>query len=439
MGTATAGPTYASPVSTEIEAYDLPVEGALPPELSGDYIRNGPNPPPGAKPGHLFTGDGMLHGVRIENGRAIAYRNRWVRTRAFVEHAPLVRMNGTIDLTVGVANTNIIAHGNRLLALVESSFPTEVTRELATTGVYNFDGRLNGPFSAHPHPCPRTGELHGFGMQLRPGALLYYRIDAGGTLIESRDIPVRGATMMHDFALTERYAIFMDLPVVFDMLLGLRGKFPYRWSDRYGARLGVVERNDPAAPVRWLEIAPCYVFHVLNAVETGEQIAVDVVRYDELWRKKNDTFSPTTLHRFMIDLNAGRVSEATLDERSVEFPRCDERRTGSAYRYGYAVGVDAVGGGSGEVRKYDLAAGTSTAHAFGPGKRPGEAVFVPAADGEDAGWLMCYVYDAARDRSEFVVLDASDVAAPPVAVVPLPARVPLGFHGNWIGDDATAH
>ena len=131
------------------------------------------------------------------------------------------------------ANTNIIAHGNRLLALVESSFPTEVTRELATTGVVRFRRHAEGAvLRASASVCPRTGELHGFGMQILPGALTYYRIDAAGTLIESRNIPVKGVTMMHDFALTERYAIFMDLPVVFDMLLGMRGKFPYRWSDR---------------------------------------------------------------------------------------------------------------------------------------------------------------------------------------------------------------
>jgi carotenoid cleavage dioxygenase-like enzyme len=435
MGTAVstaAEAAYAVPVTTEIEAFDLPVQGELPVELCGDYIRNGPNPQPGAKKSHLFIGDGMLHGIRLENGRARAYRNRWVRTRQFVDHAPYVRMNGTLDLTVGVANTNIVAHGNRLLALVESSFPTEVTRELATTGVYDFDGRLKHPFTAHPKLCPQTGELHAFGMQVRPGSLTYYRIDASGALIESRDIPVRGVTMMHDFALTERYAIFMDLPVVFDMLLGMRGKFPYRWSDSYGARLGIIDRNDPSVAVRWLEIEPCYVFHVLNAYEAGEQIVLDTVRYAKLWQHGNDAFEPTTLHRFTVDLAAGRVSETTLDERSVEFPRADERLTGSKNRYGYAVAVGATGNGDRQLRKYDLANGSSTAHDFGAGRIPGEAVFVPAGPGEDAGWLMCYVYDAARDRSEFVVLDASDVAKPPVAVVPLPVRVPLGFHGNWI-------
>ncbi|MGA2392720.1 MAG: carotenoid oxygenase family protein [Candidatus Lustribacter sp.] len=439
MGTATATPTdagYRTPVSTEIEAFDLPVEGALPSELCGDYIRNGPNPPPGVKSGHLFMGDGMLHGVRLENGRAQVYRNRWVRTRAFVEHAPFVRLNGTVDLTVGVANTNIIAHGNRLLALIESSFPTEVTRELATTGVYDFGAALKGPFSAHPHRDPRTGELLGFGMQLRAGALFFYRIDAAGTLVEAREIAVPGSTMMHDFAITENYVVFMDLPVVFDILLGLRGKFPYRWSDKYGARLGILDRRDPNAAVRWLEIAPCYVFHVMNAVEHGDEIRLDVVRYAELWRKGNDSFNPTTLHRFTIDLAAGRVSEATLDERSVEFPRTDERLTGSAYRYGYAVAVSGSGEGSKELRKFDLRDGTTSEHRFGAGCVPGEMVFVPGAAGEDAGWMMGYVYDAARDGSDLVVLDAANIAAPPVAVVHLPVRVPLGFHGNWIPDHA---
>ena len=422
---------YGVPVSAEIEAFDLPVEGALPPELFGDYIRNGPNPPPGAKE-HLFIGDGMLHGIRLEHGRARAYRNRWVRTRAFVEHAPYVRLNGTVDLTVGSANTNVVAHGNRLLALVESSFPTEVTRDLATIGTYDFDGRLKHPFTAHPKLCPRTGELHAFGMQMRPGSLTYYRIDAGGALIESRDIPVRGVTMMHDFALTERYAIFLDLPIVFDVLLGMRGKFPYRWSDKYGARLGIVDRNDPSVAVRWLEIEPCYIFHVLNAYEDGDAIVLDTVRYATLWKNGNDTFEPTTLHRYTIDVAGGRVSEATLDERSVEFPRVDERLTGSRNRYGYGVAVGATGRGERLLRKYDLADGSSSEHNFGTGRTPGEVVFVPGGAGEDAGWLMCYVYDAGRDRSDFVVLDASDVTKAPVAVVPLPARVPLGFHGNWI-------
>jgi carotenoid cleavage dioxygenase-like enzyme len=431
MRTAVDAATYKTPVTEEIDALDLPVDGALPPELCGDYIRNGPNLRPGAAPSHSFLGDGMLHGIRLEGGRARAYRNRWVRTRAFVEHASYLRLNGTLDLTVAVANTNIVAHGNRLLALVESSYPTDVTRTLETGGPYDFAGRLKTPFAAHPKVCPRTGELHAFGMMIRPAGLTYHRVDAAGTLVESRPIPVRGVTMMHDFALTDRHAVFMDLPVVFDMVRALRGKMPYRWDAKYGARLGIVKRDD-ATPVQWIDVEPCYVFHVANAFEDGETIVMDVVRYDDLWRTDASVFGPTTLRRWTIDTRAGSVKESILDERSCEFPRCDERRSGNPYRYAYAVAVGATGEGSAELRKFDLATGTTTQHDFGPGRVPGEAVFVPAASGEDAGWLMCYVYDAARDRSDFVVLDASDVAAKPVATVPLPVRVPLGFHGNWI-------
>ena len=438
MTTATAAPTYRTPVTVEIEAFDLAVEGALPPELSGDYIRNGPNPRPGETPRHLFFGDGMLHGIRIAGGKAVAYRNRWVRTRAFVEHAPIVR-RGKIDLTVGVANTNIVAHGNKLLALVESSFPTTVQRDLTTGGPYDFGGALKTPFTAHPKACPQTGELHAFGIALMPGALTYHRIDAAGTLVESRAIPVKGATMMHDFALTRSHAVFMDLPIVFDTVRAVLGKTPYVWKPKYGARLGIVKRNDPSVPVRWIGIDPCYVFHVANAYDDGDTIVMDVVHYKELWAKDSGSFDPTTLRRWTIDTAAGTVRETLLDQRSTEFPRIDERLTGAPHRYIYAVGVGATGEGRTAIDKFDVVAGGVTTHDFGPGHVPGEAVFVPRAAGEDAGWLMCYVYDAASDRSDFVVLDASDMSAPPLATVHLPVRVPLGFHGNWIADDANVN
>ncbi len=416
---------YHTAVPAETEYLDLPVRGALPPELAGTYVRNGANPRPGSAPAHLFLGDGMLHGLRLENGRARWYRNRYVRTDSFLYDTPYVRKNGTLDLRAGPANTSVVSHAGALLALVESSFPYEVSPELETVGPYDFGGRLRTPFAAHPKRCPRTGELHGFGMKLVPGSLTYHRIDAAGTLLESRRIAVKGVTMMHDFALTDRHAIFMDLPIVFDLRRAITGKMPFRWSDRYGARLGVVSRDDARARVRWFAIEPCFVFHVLNAFEEDGRIAIDVVRYRELWRDVAEGFPPATLHRWTLDLATGNVAETQLDDRAVEFPRCDERRTANGYRYGYTVEAPTT------LRKYDLATGASEVHDFGAGRIPGEASFVPANEGEDAGYLMLFVYDAATDRSDFVVLDASDVAAKPIAVVPLPVRVPQGFHGNW--------
>jgi carotenoid cleavage dioxygenase-like enzyme len=425
---------FSLPVAQEVDAFDLPVQGAIPPELAGRFFRNGPNPRPGSPVGHPFMADGMIHGIRLEGGRAGWYRNRWVRTRSFNGETTYRLPDGTLDLTAAVANTSVVAHAGRIFALVESSLPYEVGPDLETIGACDFGGRLTTPFTAHPKRCPRTGELHAYGMSMNPPGLTYHRIAADGTLVESRPIDVPGVTMMHDIALTDRHVIFLDLPVVFDMALAKVGTMPFRWSDDYGARLGVLRRDEPQAQVRWFSIEPCYVFHVLNAYDSGETIVLDAVRYPELWRHHGLDFPPSTLHRWTIDLATGQVGEAMLDDRAVEFPIADPRRTGNPHRYGYAIQTDDYC--RGVVTKYDVANGTSWTHDFGARRITGETVFVPAADdrAEDAGWLMTYVYDAARVASDFVILDASDLS--PVATIALPQRVPFGFHGAWIPDAA---
>jgi carotenoid cleavage dioxygenase len=425
-----------APVAEEVTAFDLAVEGALPPALRGRYLRNGPNPKRG-DPGHWFLGDGMVHGIRLEDGVARWYRNRWVRTRPFLgDPAPLVRPDGTVDHTVAVANTNVIGHAGRILALVESSFPTEMTDELDTVGPCDFDGRLTTSMTAHPKRCPRTGELHFFGYQFMPPWLTYHRLDAEGRLVQSEEIPVKGPTMMHDFAITADHVVFMDLPIVFDASLAVQGRFPYRWSDDHGARLGLMPRGGRGSEVRWMEIEPCYVFHPMNAFEEEGHVVLDVARYPSLWREGPETFQPATLHRFRMDPEAEKVVESSLDDRAIEFPRVDERRVGVPNRWGYAV-VNALDpDGPGALVRYDLRSGAADVHAFGRGRAPGEAVMVPASEdaAEDEGWVLVLVYDAARDASDLVVLDAASFSGPPVARVSLPQRVPFGFHGNWIPD-----
>jgi len=429
-----------APVARELTALDLPVEGAIPPELRGLYLRNGPNPRRG-DPGHWFAGDGMVHGVRLEAGRAAWYRNRWVRTRFFDDgdDPQLVSADGVMDHTVAKANTNVIRHAGRILALVESSFPTELTPELETLGLCDFGGRLTTSMTAHPKLCPTSGELHFFGYRFAPPWLTYHRLDAAGALVQSEEIPVRGPTMIHDFAVTERHLIFMDLPIVFSPELAAEGRFPYRWSHDYGARLGVLAKGGRGADVRWLEIDPCYVFHPMNAFERGGRIVLYVARYETLWEDGPESFAPARLHRFTLDLGSEKVSEEALDDRAIEFPRVDERRVGSPNRFGYAVADPIVPGrDESQILKYDLETGAREAHDFGPGCRPGEAVMAPAHDAarEDEGWLLCFVHDAARDASDLTILDAQQPAAAPVARIQLPQRVPFGFHGNWLPDES---
>jgi carotenoid cleavage dioxygenase-like enzyme len=426
-----------APVTEEVTAFDLPVQGKIPEALRGRYVRNGPNQKSGA-PGHWFVGDGMLHGVELRDGAARWYRNRWVRTKALAGEGEYVSADGKVDFTVGVANTHIVEHAGRMLALVESSLPTEVTPELDTAGVYDFAGKLNGSMTAHPKLCPTTGELHFFGYSFFPPYLVYHVADAAGNLVHSEPIDVKGPTMIHDFNVTATRVVFMDLPVVFDLELAMQGGgMPYRWDPSYGARLGVLPRRGSDADTKWYEIDPCYVFHPVNAFDDGDAVVIDVPRYDKLWERSGDEFSSAHLWRWRIDPSAGKVSSEQLDDRSIEFPRADPRRVGLTYRYHYDVNTEVHGDlAFHTLVKYDRDDGSAVAHDFGPGRVPGEAVFVPANDdaAEDDGWLLTYVYDEGRDGSDFVILDARDLTAPPVAVVALPQRVPFGFHGSWIAD-----
>ena len=243
--------------------------------------------------------------------------------------------------------------------------------------------------------------------------------------------------MMHDFALTAEHVIFMDLPIVFNIDIALKGggDMPYRWDDNYGARFGVLRRADPFGEIRWFEIDPCYVFHVANAYDTGDSIVLQAVRYPELWRDRGGFDADGVLWSWTIDLATGTVSERQLDDRAVEFPRIDDRLAGLPARYAVSVGDS-------RLVRYDLTTGSAVEHAFGtaesPGK-PGEAVFVPSTIGpadETSGWYLGYVYDPARDGSDLVIIDASDFAGKPVARINLPQRVPYGFHGNWIAGQA---
>lgn len=430
-----------APVFEERTLTDLPVRGAIPPELDGRYVRNGGNPHTGITE-HPFLGDGMVHGVRLRGGSAEWYRNRYVKTPFLVDDSMNdVDQDVMTDMTNSKANTHVIGHAGRILALEEGHFPYRLDQDLETVGAVDFDGRLTGAFTAHPKRCPVTGELLAFGYHFLEPHLTYLRVSAEGELVQVEPITVGGPTMMHDFNVTENHVVFMDLPAVFDLELAMQGEMPIRWGDDYPARLGVMPRTGTDADVTWYDIDPCYVFHPMNAYEDGASIVIDVARLDHIWRDGGLDFPDPMLHRWTIDTATGAVDEQQLDDRPAEFPRVSDAHVGRQHRYGYmtanvgeAMLVDPAGA-TGAILKYDLETGESQTVDLGAGRMPGEAVFAPAADGkaEDDGYLMTYVYDAARDASEFVILDASTMAPEPVATVPLP-RIPFGFHGSWIPD-----
>ncbi len=275
-----------------------------------------------------------------------------------------------------------------------------------------------------------------------PPFLTYHVLDAAGQLVHSAPISVPAGTMMHDFMITDRHAVFMDLPVVFDFEAARRdGRPPLRWSDSYGARIGIVPRMGTDADVRWFEVEPCYVFHPLNAWAEGDEVVCDVGRHPSMWRDSMEDAPPAQLHRWSFHLGTGRVSETPLDDAPHALPRVDERVVGRRHRYGWAVVSRDPDGrplknGPGMIARWDLQTGQTGIYDFGPSAHPTEFVFVPDRHdaAEDEGWAMGFVHDERDNRTDLVICDASAPGSDPVARIHPPQRVPYGFHGSWIAD-----
>jgi carotenoid cleavage dioxygenase len=417
----------------------LKVTGSIPDELDGRYVRTGANPLSGTS-AHPFFGDGMVHGVRLREGKAEWYRNRYVQT-PFITNPSVDVLDPSVlmDMKSSKANTHVIGHAGKILALEEGHFPYVVDGDLSTVGPTDFNGVLKGSFTAHPKVCPVTGELLAFGYSALEPYLRYLRVSAEGKLVQTENITVGGPTMMHDFNITQNHVIFMDLPAVFDLQLAMSGEMPIRWDDDYPARLGVMPRNGTDAQVKWYDINPCYVFHPMNSYEDGDTIVLDVARFSHMWRESAMDFPAPELWRWTIDTNTGKVFEEQVDDRSAEFPRVADSVIGLKHRYGYMMSMSAADNpddpmsASGAILKYDRQTGVRTQIELGRGCVGGEAVFVPTASpkSEDDGYLMTYVYDAQLDTSRFVIMDARTMDNTPVATIDLP-RVPNGFHGSWI-------
>ena len=434
-----------APMKEELTIVDLPVTGTIPAALDGRYLRIGPNPVhPDPAGYHWFTGDGMVHGVAVSGGKALWYRNRWIRSRsvgaALGQPAAPGPRHGGFD----TVNTNVVEIGGRTWALVEAgSYPVELDEDLGEQTYNPFDDTLQGSFTAHPHLDPLTGENHAIAYEATdPGAIRHIVIAADGKVVREEPIAVANGPSIHDCAITSRYAIILDLPVTFSMKALIGGhRFPYQWNPDHQARIGLLPRAGRAADVIWCPVPAAYVFHVANAFDDADgKVVLDVCAYETMF--DHATGGPNGrnrgLERWTIDPVAREVTIRTLDPAPQEFPRPDERRFGQPYRYAYTMALPADEAdefvGATALYKHDLAAGTRETHDFGAGRHPGEFVFVPAhADaGEDEGWLIGLVVDLPNETTDLAIIDARDFSAEPLASVRIPHRIPPGFHGNWL-------
>lgn len=434
-----------TPMDGELTLGELEVEGRVPPELDGRYLRIGPNPlRPDPRSYHWFVGDGMVHGVRLREGRALWYRNRFIRSRCVAALRDVPEAPGPRHGGFDTVNTNVVGHAGAAYALVEAgSTPVRLDDTLDRQAYGDFAGTLSGGLSAHPHRDPATGDLHAVCYAADdPDHVRHVVVGADGRVRRELKVPVPGGPLVHDCAITERYVLIFDLPVTQSVPTLLKGyEFPFAWNPDHPARLGLLPLDGAAEDVVWIPLDPCFIFHAVNAYELPDgRVVLDAVVYDCMFTRSRfgPDENPRGLERWTIDSAARTVETRTIDRTPQEFPRLDERLTGRPYRYAYALGVpepfrpELVG--SAPLLKHDLQTGERLEHPFGPDEVAGEFVFVPAhADAEeDEGWLMGLVIDTSRDRTELRIIDARRFAEPAVASVRLPHRIPPGFHGNWI-------
>lgn len=436
-----------APVSQERTDTRLRVTGDLPRELNGLYARIGPNPMHVPNPGayHWFTGDGMVHGLRLEDGQALWYRNRWIGSDSVRRQQGRAKVPGPRRGVGDTVNTNVFAHGGRIWAAVEAGcYPVELSAELDTVRHGLFDHHASRAFTAHPRVDPATGEAHAICYDaLKPNRISYMVVNAQCQVSKVVEVPVKHGPMIHDCAITRTQVIVLDLPVTFSLKHAFQGVgLPYGWNDRHQARVGLLPRDGQAKDILWIPVDPCYVFHTCNAHDLDDGgVVVDVVVHARMFDRSR--IGPeaddirVNFERWHIDPARKAVKRTVISDRRQEFPRCNETLSTQPYRYAYTVGFNDEADAQGLMR-HDLHTGRTQVHDHGAGRSTGEAVFVPREGGqaEDDGWLLSYVYNARTDLSDLVVVNAQDMSGPPQAIVHLPARVPAGFHGNWMPDHA---
>ncbi|KAK2637048.1 hypothetical protein Ddye_031840 [Dipteronia dyeriana] len=480
-----------APVHETPPTKDLQVIGHLPECLNGEFVRVGPNSKFSPVAGyHWFDGDGMIHGLRIKDGKA-TYVSRYVKTSRlkqeeffggskFMKIGDLKGIFGllmvnlqmlrtklkVLDVTYGygTGNTALIYHHGKLLALSEADKPYAIKvledGDLQTLGLLDYDKRLKHSFTAHPKVDPYTGEMFTFGYAHDPPYITYRVISKDGFMHDPVPITVPAPIMMHDFAITENYAIFMDLPLYFrPKEMVKENKLIFTFDETKKARFGVLPRYAKnEAQIRWFELPNCFIFHNANAWEEGDEVVLitcrlqnpDLDMVNGAVKEKLENFS-NELYEMRFNMKTGLASQKKLSASAVDFPRVNECYTGRKQRYVYGTILDSIAKVIGIV-KFDLHAEAEAGKTklevggnvkgifdLGPGRFGSEAVYVPREPGtsseEDDGYLIFFSHDEKTGKSVVIVIDAKTMSADPVAVVELPHRVPYGFHAFFVTEE----
>ena len=460
------------PNHTEYDAEDLDVVGTIPADLDGVYLRNTENPVHDSIGNyHPFDGDGMLHMIRFQDGRA-SYRNRFVRTVGLeAENAaggplwaglaePPARSRredgwGARSRMKDASSTDVVVHAG----LAKTSFYQcgdlyrLDPRTLENLGRETWGGRFPAEgVSAHTKVDEHTGELLFFNYSTEAPYMHYGVVDAEDRLVHYVDVPLPGPRLPHDMAFTERFAILNECPLFWDQELIAKGIYAVRYHPELPTRFAVIPRRGGSGDIRWFEAAPTYVLHWINAYEEGDEIVLDGffqhnpqpslrganTFYERISRFLSLDQMQSRAHRWRFNLATGATREEDLSDRIMEFGMINGRHGGRPYRYAYNMTAPPGRFLFDGIVKHDLQTGGEAHYAFADGIFASETPMAPrrGSTSEDDGYLLSFITDMNADRSECWIFAAQDLNAGPIARVALPARISSGTHACWAPADA---
>ncbi len=436
------------------------VQGAIPEGLEGTLYRNGADwQYPSNRPDDIFIdGEGMFHMFRFEQGQ-VSYRSRWVHTARYdLQDQARRQLFGRYrnrytsepearDVHMGTANTTAMFHAGHLYALKEDDHPYEMDPDtLETIGRTDMNGQITAEtFTAHPKVDPVTNELLAFAYQAKGDGTkdaVFYAFDGEGRKTTEIWFEMPYAACVHDFAVTDEWIVFPFFPLITDMDNVKAGGTYFQWNPDEETVIALVPRRGDASGIRWFRGPSTSAGHMLNAHREGSKVFLDLCLYEgncfpffptpggETTEKV-----PPFLTRITLDLerNDGTFDKDRLLGPSCEMPRTDDRYQGRPYRHGYMI-IYRSADGSSSTGHLDLETGQLEVWSPGPGDTVQECQFVPrrpdSAEGD--GWLLVPVSRVSKNRSDLVVLDATDIAAGPVCTIKLPVRVRATFHGTWV-------
>jgi carotenoid cleavage dioxygenase len=435
------------PVKQEVTLNYLAVEGTLPADLQGRYLRNGPNP---LFQPYTYTypidGDGMIHEISFNHGR-VNYRNRFVKTKGLVaeQKAGKALFGGiklpfmpdpkyvTGEVIKNTASVHVVEWDEDILALYEAAPAYLLGKDLNTVGEWHPTGEKFN-VNAHHRVDPVSGHTYMFTYEVaHPGPYLkFYEFDQEKTLLKTVPITKAQPTMVHDFVITQNYIVVFDTPAIFNV--DRKDNQPILSYEALSKVNILLIQRSTYSVTSITGIDSFFVYHFINAYEEANKIVVDFVHYGALELNPSvESTNPPRLYRGEIDLNSMSYQHKQLFDAVVEFPSYNLHYTGQKYRYAYlALKTTKDIEGFNALLKYDFDTNTPKIINFEDGVEVGEATFVAKAnaEAEDQGYLILFVYHKQTDTSDCLILNAHDPAET-LARIKLPVRIPHGLHGSW--------